>query len=115
MHVLLVYHKCLSTGWRRPIGCLKLQVIFCKIATNYRALLRCPITKTSNRLRHALCLPFLCVVNVYCHACSFRVGWLWLVGSIKLNVSFAKEPCKRGAILQKRPVILSILLTVATP
>ena len=28
------------TGWRRPIGCLKLQAIFRKIATNYRALLR---------------------------------------------------------------------------
>jgi len=30
----------LSTGWRRLIGCLKLQVIFRKRATNYRALLR---------------------------------------------------------------------------
>jgi len=29
-----------NTGWRRPIGCLKLQVIFRKRATNYRALLR---------------------------------------------------------------------------
>ena len=29
-----------DTGWRRLIGCLKLQVIFCKRATNYRALLR---------------------------------------------------------------------------
>ena len=28
------------TGWRRPIGCLKLQVIFRKKATDYRALLR---------------------------------------------------------------------------
>jgi len=28
------------TGWRRPIGCLELQVIFRKRATNYRALLR---------------------------------------------------------------------------
>ena len=28
------------TGWRRPIGCLKLQVIFRKRATNYRALSR---------------------------------------------------------------------------
>jgi len=28
------------TGWRRPIGCLKLHVIFCKRATNYRALLQ---------------------------------------------------------------------------
>jgi len=27
-----------ATGWRRPIGCLKLQVIFHKRATNYRAL-----------------------------------------------------------------------------
>jgi len=26
-----------DTGWRRPIGCLKLQVIFHKRATNYRA------------------------------------------------------------------------------
>jgi len=29
-----------KTGWRRPIGCLKLQVILHKRATNYRALLR---------------------------------------------------------------------------
>ena len=29
-----------TTGWRRLIGCLKLQVIFRKRATNYRALLR---------------------------------------------------------------------------
>jgi len=42
------------------------------------------------------------------------IGWLWLVGSIRLYVSFAKEPYKRDYILQKRPVILSILLSVAT-
>jgi len=29
-----------TTGWRRLIGCLKVQVIFRKRATNYRALLR---------------------------------------------------------------------------
>jgi len=29
-----------GTGWRRPIGCHKLLVIFRKRATNYRALLR---------------------------------------------------------------------------
>jgi len=33
----------------------------------------------------------------------------------KLQVSFAKEPYERDDILQKRPVNLSILLTVATP
>jgi len=34
--------KCyiLNTGWRRPMGCLILQGIFRKRATNYRALLR---------------------------------------------------------------------------
>jgi len=37
------------------------------------------------------------------------------VGSIKLHVSFVKEPYKRDNILQKRPVIQSILLTEATP
>jgi len=29
-----------DTGWRIPIGCLKLEVIFRKRAPNYRALLR---------------------------------------------------------------------------
>jgi len=44
-----------------------------------------------------------------------NMGWLWFVGSIKLKVSFAKEPYKKDYILQKRPIISSILLTVATP
>jgi len=43
------------------------------------------------------------------------MGWLQLVGSIKLKVSFPKENYKRDYILQKRPIILSILLTEATP
>ena len=43
------------------------------------------------------------------------MGCLLLVESIKLKVSFAKEPYKKDNILQKRSVILSILLTVATP
>jgi len=33
------------------------------------------------------------------------MGWLRLVGSLKLQVSFAKEPCIRDDILQKRPII----------
>ena len=44
-----------------------------------------------------------------------NMGWLRLVGSIKLQVTFAKEPYKRDDILQKRHVILSTILTVATP
>jgi len=43
------------------------------------------------------------------------MGWLRLVGSLKLQVSFAKEPYKRDCILQKRPTILRSLLSIATP
>jgi len=42
------------------------------------------------------------------------MGWLRLVGSLKLQVSFAKEPYKRDDILQKRPIILRSLLILAT-
>ena len=41
-------------------------------------------------------------------------GWLRLVPTTKLQICFAKEPNKRDNILQERPIILSILLTVAT-
>ena len=43
------------------------------------------------------------------------MGWLQLVGSIKLQVSFAKDLYKRDYILQKRPIVLRSLLIVATP
>jgi len=43
------------------------------------------------------------------------MGWLRLVGSMKLQVSFAIEPYKRDDILQKTSIIYSILLTLATP
>jgi len=38
------------------------------------------------------------------------VGWLRLVGSLKLQVSFAKEPYKRDYVLQTRPMIFWSLL-----
>ena len=41
--------------------------------------------------------------------------WLRLVCSLKLQVSFAKEPYKRDYIPQKKPLILRSLLIVATP
>jgi len=43
------------------------------------------------------------------------MGWLRLIGSLKLQVHFAKEPCKIDGILQERPVILRSLLIVDTP
>jgi len=60
--------------------------------------------------------PNRCCIRCWIfHVQRVRMGWLWLVGSIKLQVSFAKEPYKRDDILQKRLIILSMLLTVATP
>jgi len=43
------------------------------------------------------------------------MGWLWLIGSLKLKVSFAKQPYKKNDILQKRLIIVRSLLIVATP
>jgi len=46
----------MHTGWPRLIGCLKLQIIFCKRATDYKALLR-KMTykdKASMGLRHSV-------------------------------------------------------------
>jgi len=45
----------------------------------------------------------------------FAMWWLRYVGSLKLQVSFAKEPHKRDDILQKRLIILRSLLLIATP
>jgi len=42
------------------------------------------------------------------------MGWLRSVGSRKLYVSFAEYSLFYRALLQKRPIILSILLTEAT-
>jgi len=47
----------------------------------------------------AVCIP-------YSYVCRDMFG---------MEVSFAKEPCKRDDMLQKRPMILRSLLIVATP
>jgi len=56
-------------------------------------------------------------MRIHIHICidtHLDMGWLRLVGSLKLYVSFAKEPYKRDFVLQKRPVILRSLPIVAT-
>jgi len=49
------------------------------------------------------------------HVTRWRMGCLQLVGSLKLQVAFAKEPYKTDDIMQKRPIILKSLLIIATP
>ena len=46
---------------------------------------------------------------------SSGTGWLRLVGSLKLKVSFAEYHLFCRALLQKRPMILRSLLIVASP
>ena len=49
--------------------------------------------------------------NLSIHA----MGWLRLIGSLKLKVSFTEYSLFDRALLQKRPIILRSLLIVATP
>ena len=51
----------IGTGWRRPIGCLKLQVVYRTRATNHRALLR-KITYKEK----ASCGSLLPCTNMWC-------------------------------------------------
>jgi len=71
-----------------------------------------------------LCL-YLCLYVYVCIRCDYllhdqeaaavNMGWLRLVGSLKLQVSFAEYRFFNRALLQKRPIILRSLLIVATP
>ena len=67
---------------------------------------------------YTYCLGVCTYEHIYCRAnraSSKAMGWLRLVGSLKLYVSVAKEPYTRDYILQKRPTVLRSLLIVATP
>jgi len=74
------------------------------------SVLQCVAAWCSHELSGCSQVSNMCVCVSYTY-----MGWLRLVGSLKLQVSFAKEPYKRDDILQKRPIILSSLLMVATP
>jgi len=55
-------------------------------------------------------------VSVCEYVCfSVCMGWLRIVGSLKLQVSIGEYSLFYRALLQKRPVILRSLLIVATP
>jgi len=73
-------------------------------------------TWTMSRTMSRICRTLIYVTLIW-HNTTSRMcyGWLRLVGSLKLNVSVAKEPYKRDDILRKRPIILRSLQVVATP
>ena len=74
-------------------------------------------------IEYILIPTYVCYVysNVLCTSVdvflyvSVHVGWLRLVSSLKLLVSFAEYRLFSRDLLQKRPVILRSLLNVATP
>ena len=54
----------------------------------------------------SMCLHFkIITLSERCLESYVTMGWLRLVGSLKLHVSLAKEPYKRVYFLQKRPRI----------
>jgi len=67
----------------------------------------------------ALCgqtwLIYMCDMTLTRMGHISNMGWLQPVGSIKLQVSSAEYRLFNRALLQKRPMILSILPTEATP
>jgi len=60
---------------------------------------------------------YICVIHMFIcvNVTRASMGWLRLVASIKLQVSSTEYRLFYKSLLQKRPVILSILLTEATP
>ena len=77
-------------------------------------------TATHCNTRPACSLANLSVQHIELFAYTYvsqvsSTWWLRLVGSLKLQVSFAKKTYKRDYILQKRPALLRSLPIVATP
>ena len=105
----LIHYLC-STGWHLLHNFFKsnksvtihiyMYVLWREIVTHYQC--------SSGRYLLHTCLKRKTSVIIH-------MGWLRLVGSFKLQVSFAKEPYKRDYILQKRRIILRSLLIIATP
>jgi len=79
-----------STGWQNPIGCLKLQVILRKRATNYRALLQKMTTK--DKATYDSCLYAVDAVE--------STGWQKPIGCLKLQVILRKRATNYRALLR---------------
>ena len=84
-----------------------------------RDAVRCSVVQLFQSLSF-LCHLFVISLSFLCHLfvvyiSSTYMGWLHVVGSLKLQVSFAEYRLFYRALLQKRPTILRSLLIVATP
>ena len=105
------------------VGSFKLQVSFAEYSLFYRALLqKRPITRYVVYIHYAMIVCVQCIyiyeakhikknTHIYVYisihnahknkSCSSHMGWLRLVGSLKLYVSFAKEPIKENVFCKQ--------------
>ena len=65
--------------------------------------------------KHCMTFLHVCVHVFECVCVCECVGWPRLVGSLKLQVSFAEHSLFYKALLQKKPVGFRSLLIIATP
>jgi len=114
----LIYREQHSFICMRAVPLIHMEVPFHSFIWNGTHMYEC-------RSIYERCLCFFHVWQVYVCRCrrtcwrymvaKTHMGWLRLVGSIKLQVSCTEYSLFYRALLQKRPIILSILLTEVAP
>jgi len=118
MYVHVYVGRCMRvcTHVRRDIHvCVRMYAETCMYAETY--MLNKRNNAFMNTSMHACVYAWINVCMYVCmHVCVHEyMQWLRLVGSIKLWVSYAEYSLFYRAFLLKRPIILSILFTAATP
>ena len=89
---MYLYIRLSNTGWRRLIGCLQLQLIFCKKATEYWALLR---KSTYKDKAYYGSLPLCSMNTMYiaepwlesCHTYEWVMSHIWMSHVTHMNES----------------------------
>ena len=125
----VMYVTCVNAGLESLSTALSLAVVSISNTPLHKSLSAAPSLTLARGSTHArerrrtACVHIhaqICT-HVYSKCCDYltikeeAMGRLRLVGSITLQISFAEYRLFSRALLQKRPIILSILLTEATP
>ena len=112
------HHALVAAGWRRLIGCLKLQVVFRKRATNYRALLR-KMTYEDKASYHSMppCRSRVCkhhykYVYVCMHICT--CVQMYIFRYIKVSIDLNMYICRRIRIFVKMDLFIMLYLSACT-